>query len=458
MGRDGFSAIGIAAQGSAPMALFTALSNLKRGVRDFRHAFFYVRYQESDRRLDALQRKINGHPDNGNQHELADDEFFDEGHALGIVVLFGFGHDCTACVQTASITDIAARRCEIQACQPACGIVQAIAQTTTQTLINNMTNTLLQVDSLQTTFGSGDNLVRAVDGVSFDIAPGETFALLGESGCGKSMTALSAMRLVPEPAGRISSGAIRLHGEDLLSLPEVAMRDVRGRRIAMIFQEPMTSLNPVFNIGDQISEVILLHRNVDKNTARKEVISLLHRVGIPAPETALDRYPHELSGGQRQRVMIAMALSCDPRLLVADEPTTALDVTVQAQILDLLDDLRRENGMAVLLITHDLGVVSQYCDRVAVMYGGQVVEMAKSELLFSHPKHRYTQALLQTIPAANLPGKALPAIVGNVPPPGQRPSGCYFHPRCSAKKEVCSVQMPELTRDGHMFRCWNPAP
>jgi len=219
-----------------------------------------------------------------------------------------------------------------------------------------MTNTLLQVDSLRTTFGSGERLVRAVDGVSFDIAPGETFALLGESGCGKSMTALSAMRLVPEPAGRISDGAIRLHGEDLLALPEVAMRDVRGRRIAMIFQEPMTSLNPVLTVGEQISESLERHLGLRGGQAHQRVLALLDSVGIPDPARRYGEYPHQLSGGMKQRVMIAIALAGEPELLIADEPTTALDVTIQAQVLDLMRQLQKDMGMSILLITHDLGV------------------------------------------------------------------------------------------------------
>ena len=312
---------------------------------------------------------------------------------------------------------------------------------------------ILVIDDLSVDVGNQP----VIEGVSLSIAPGEMLGLVGESGCGKSVTALSIMRLLDEPPMHIKNGRIWFDGIDIFSLDEKALQRLRGNQIAMIFQEPMTSLNPVFTIGNQIAEVVLLHKDIDKASAKLQAIGLLKRVGIPSPETAINRYPHELSGGQRQRVMIAMALSCDPKLLVADEPTTALDVTVQAQILDLLDDLRRDNGMAVLLITHDLGVVSQYCDRVAVMYGGQVVEEAQADTLFTRPRHRYTEALLQTIPAANMPGKALPAIQGTVPPPGQRPTGCYFHPRCSAKTDVCSEQMPELAGDVHMYRCWNPA-
>nr|WP_255714727.1 ABC transporter ATP-binding protein [Pelagibacterium xiamenense] len=297
-----------------------------------------------------------------------------------------------------------------------------------------------------------------IEGVSLSIAPGEMLGLVGESGCGKSVTALSIMRLIAEPPMRISKGAIRFEGTDLLTLSERALEAIRGDDIAMIFQEPMTSLNPVFTIGDQIAEAVLLHRDVTKTEANDRAIELLTRVGIPSPRAALGRYPHQLSGGQRQRVMIAIALACDPKLLVADEPTTALDVTVQAQILDLIDDLRRETGMAVLLITHDLGVVSQYCDRVAVMYGGRVVEEAPASELFAHPHHRYTEALLRTIPASNPPGVELPAIGGTVPPPGKRPDGCTFNPRCHARIEKCTTAMPALDGGRHLTRCWNPAP
>jgi len=296
-----------------------------------------------------------------------------------------------------------------------------------------------------------------IEGVSLTIHAGEMLGLVGESGCGKSVTALSIMRLLAEPPMRITGGSIAFEGTDILSLDEDQLRRLRGDRIAMIFQEPMTSLNPVFTIGDQIAEVVLLHRDVPRAAAEARAVELLTRVGIPSPKTAMGRYPHQLSGGQRQRVMIAMALACDPRLLVADEPTTALDVTVQAQILDLIDDLRRETGMAVLLITHDLGVVSQYCDRVAVMYGGRVVEEATSAELFAHPRHRYTEALLRTIPASNPPGVELPAIPGTVPPPGRRPAGCTFHPRCHAMIETCGKTMPDLVGDAHRIRCWNPA-
>jgi oligopeptide/dipeptide ABC transporter ATP-binding protein len=286
---------------------------------------------------------------------------------------------------------------------------------------------------------------------------GEMLGLVGESGCGKSVTALSIMRLIAEPPMRVTQGAVRFEGRDLLALDERQLQSIRGDAIAMIFQEPMTSLNPVFTVGDQIAEAVLLHRSVGERAAKARAVELLDRVGIPAAPEALGRYPHQLSGGQRQRVMIAMALACDPQLLIADEPTTALDVTVQAQILELLDGLRRETGMAVLLITHDLGVVSQYCDRVAVMYGGRVVEEAPAAQLFENPRHRYTEALLRTIPASNPPGVELPAIAGSVPPPGQRPSGCTYHPRCHAMIAVCPREVPSLVGEAHRHRCWNPA-
>jgi len=312
---------------------------------------------------------------------------------------------------------------------------------------------VLQVSDLRVEVGGH----AIVEEVTLAIGAGEMLGLVGESGCGKSVTALAVMRLLAEPPMRVAKGEVRLRGRDLMALDEGALRRIRGRDMAMIFQEPMTSLNPVFTVGDQIAEAVRLHTRAGRAEARARAASLLGRVGIPAPGAALDRYPHQMSGGQRQRVMIAMALACNPSLLVADEPTTALDVTVQAQILDLLDDLRRETGMAVLLITHDLGVVSQYCDRVAVMYGGRVVEEAPAATLFAHPRHRYTQALLRTIPAANPPGAVLPAILGSVPAPGRRPPGCAFHPRCGAMLDRCRAEMPPWSDAAHPARCWNPA-
>jgi oligopeptide/dipeptide ABC transporter ATP-binding protein len=295
-----------------------------------------------------------------------------------------------------------------------------------------------------------------VEDLSLRIERGEMLGLVGESGCGKSITALSVMKLLP-PAVRISSGAVRYQGRDLNSLPEEALRQLRGDRIAMICQEPATSLNPVFTIGDQIAEALIVHRGLSKADARVAAGDLLALVGIPAARQQLGRYPHNLSGGQRQRVMIATALACEPDLLIADEPTTALDVTVQAQILALIDRLRRDRGMACLLITHDFGVVAEICDRVAVMYAGRIVETASVTDLFAHPRHRYTAALLATMPAANPPGQRLPAISGNVPPPGQREFGCAFCPRCPAALPRCATERPPLIGDSHSVACWNPA-
>ncbi len=312
---------------------------------------------------------------------------------------------------------------------------------------------LLAVEGLSVAMGG----VPVLEDVSFSIAPGETLGLVGESGCGKSVTALSIMRLLPDPPGRITAGRILFDGVDMTSLDIKALRAIRGDRIGMIFQEPMTSLNPVFTIGDQIGESLIVHRGLSGAAARAETARLLDLVGIPAAKKQLGRYPHELSGGQRQRVMIAIALACSPRLLIADEPTTALDVTVQAQILDLIGRLRVEFGMAVLLITHDLGVVAEFCDRVAVMYAGRLVEEAPSATLFAHPRHRYTEALLHTMPAANPPGRKLPSISGAVPAPADRGAGCIFAPRCGFALPRCAAELPPLTPAPHRLRCWNPA-
>ena len=287
-----------------------------------------------------------------------------------------------------------------------------------------MTESLLHIESLQTSFASAGGMVRAVDGVSIDIKKGQTFALLGESGCGKSMTALSTMRLVPEPAGRITNGVIRLDGEDLLQLPEVAMRDVRGKRIAMIFQEPMTSLNPVLTIGQQIEETLVCHKNLSGEQARKRVLELIDAVGIPDPAQRYKEYPHQLSGGMKQRVMIAIALAGEPELLIADEPTTALDVTIQAQVLELMQQLQKDTGMAILLITHDLGVVSEMADRVAVMYAGQIVEEADREAFFANPRHPYSKKLFQSLPDMEKRGQRLAVIHGSVPSLATEFSGC----------------------------------
>jgi oligopeptide/dipeptide ABC transporter ATP-binding protein len=313
---------------------------------------------------------------------------------------------------------------------------------------------LLQVERLSVTMAG----VPVLEDVSFAIAPGETLGLVGESGCGKSVTALSVMRLLPNPPGRVAGGRILFDGRDMLTLGAGELRQIRGDRIGMIFQEPMTSLNPVFTIGDQIAESLVVHRGLGGAAAMEEAAKLLDLVGIPAARRQLGRYPHEMSGGQRQRVMIAIALACKPKLLIADEPTTALDVTVQAQILDLIGRLRRELGMAVLLITHDLGVVAEFCDRVAVMYAGRIVEEAPVAQLFARPRHRYTEALLRTMPAANAPGRKLPSIPGTVPAPRDRGQGCIFTPRCAHAVERCARELPELTVSPHRLRCWNPAP
>jgi oligopeptide/dipeptide ABC transporter ATP-binding protein len=322
-----------------------------------------------------------------------------------------------------------------------------------------MSGAILQVEELQTQFTTDDGVVRAVDGVSFEVHAGETLALVGESGSGKSVTALSILRLLPEPAGRVAGGRVILHGRDLLALPPAAMRRVRGREISMVFQEPMTSLNPVFTCGDQIVEALVLHERMGGREARSRAVELLRQVGIPAPEQRVAEYPHQLSGGMRQRVMIAMALACRPALLIADEPTTALDVTIQAQILDLLCRLQEELGMAVLLITHDLGVVAETADRVAVLYAGQVVESCDVEALFRRTRHPYTAGLLASLPRLGSRGHRLRAIPGQVPDAACFPVACRFHPRCPAALERCRTVDPPLeTLDGgHQSRCWRAA-
>jgi oligopeptide/dipeptide ABC transporter ATP-binding protein len=319
------------------------------------------------------------------------------------------------------------------------------------------TTPLLEVKGLRTEFRSGGSSFAAVDGISFSLAPGETLGIVGESGCGKSVTSLSIMRLVPNPPGRITAGDIRLEGRNLLDLPESAMRAVRGDDIAMIFQEPMTSLNPVQTVGDQIIEAVQLHRSLSAAAARARALEMLQLVKIPSPETRLDEYPHQLSGGMRQRVMIAMALACDPKLLIADEPTTALDVTIQAQILDLLRDLRERTGAAIMLITHDLGVVAELAHRVIVMYAGRIVEEAPVGLLFADPQHPYTLGLLGSIPRLGSDGdERLTAIEGVVPNPYALPPGCRFSPRCPLADEKCRSEQPALREivPGHRAACW----
>src|SRR5881296_1421260 len=299
---------------------------------------------------------------------------------------------------------------------------------------------LLEIRNLSTHFPTRDGLVRAVDDVSFYINRGELLGLVGESGCGKSMTALSIMRLVPPP-GKIVSDEILFEGRNLLTLSNAEMRDVRGNDIAMIFQDPMTSLNPVFTVGEQIIEALRLHRGLSRKEARKAAIKAMHEVAITDPDLRVDDYPHQLSGGMRQRVMIAMALACDPKLLIADEPTTALDVTIQAQILDLLDNLRKTRQLAVLLITHDLGVVAEVADRVAVMYTGKIVEESPVNELFAKPKHPYTEGLLRSVPKLTAKDVAkaerLQTIEGTVPKPTNLPPGCHFEPRCPYRMPRC---------------------
>ena len=317
---------------------------------------------------------------------------------------------------------------------------------------------LLDVRALRTHLRTREGLVRAVDGVSFTVGAGGTLGIVGESGCGKSVTALSVLGLVPRPPAELIDGEIWFDGRDLLRLDTRALQDLRGDRIAMVFQEPMTSLNPAYSVGEQIIEAILRHDPVGRSAARQRAIELVRRVGIPAPERRVDDYPHRLSGGMRQRAMIAMALACGPQLLIADEPTTALDVTIQAQILDLLRDLRRDHDMALILITHDLGVVAELCDEVIVMYGGKVVERAAVDALFALPQHPYTIGLLGSLPGARGTGGAerLAAIEGTPPNPIALPAGCRFHPRCPFVEPRCRADEPPLAEivAGHQAACW----
>ncbi len=314
---------------------------------------------------------------------------------------------------------------------------------------------LLSITNLQTCFKTRSGHVTALDGISLSIPKGKTVALVGESGSGKSMTALSIMRLLP-PAGFIPSGSITLGEIDLLSLSEAEMRSIRGRRISMVFQEPMTSLNPVLRIGDQVMEPLLLHRKLTKAEASEQAVELLRTVGIPSAEERLNSYPHQLSGGMRQRVMIAMALACSPELLIADEPTTALDVTIQAQILDLLDSLRQEREMGILLITHDLGIVSEHSDHTCVMYAGKIIESAASDQMMANPLHPYTVGLIASLPQNNQPGKRLATLPGQAPSLTEIPSGCAFRDRCPEAGDICNQKMPLLTEKsaGHLVRCW----
>ncbi|MEI3230387.1 MAG: ABC transporter ATP-binding protein [Gordonibacter pamelaeae] len=314
---------------------------------------------------------------------------------------------------------------------------------------------LLSVKNLSTEFPVKKGIVKAVEDVSFDVDAGEILAIVGESGSGKSVTSLSVMGLLAEP-GHVAGGSMEFEGKDLVHLSEREYRELRGNDMAMIFQEPMTSLNPVYRVGKQIVEAIRTHENVSKKEARERAIDMLRKVGIPSPEKRIDDYPHQMSGGMRQRVMIAMALSCNPKLLIADEPTTALDVTIQAQILDLLRRLRDDTGMAVLLITHDLGVVSETADRVVVMYCGQVVEEAEVRTLFDHPMHPYTLGLLKSIPRLeDDDSKRLYMIKGMVPNPLEMPPGCHFSDRCDSCMDICREKIPDLVDvDGHKVRCF----
>jgi peptide/nickel transport system ATP-binding protein len=322
---------------------------------------------------------------------------------------------------------------------------------------------VLEVKNLKTVFFTNSGLFKAVDDVSFHVRSGETLAIVGESGCGKSVTALSLMRLVPDPPGRIVGGSIMLEGTDLLALDEAKMRAIRGNRISMIFQEPMTSLNPVMRIGDQITEAVRLHRTVSTKEAKNIAVEMLRLVRIPEPARRAKEYPHQLSGGMRQRAMIAMALACRPALLIADEPTTALDVTIQAQILALILDLQKELGTGLVLITHDLGVGAQTAQRVIVMYAGKKVEEASVEALFAAPKHPYTRGLMASIPAVPVSGAATQArlneIPGTVPSLVRLPKGCAFAPRCKLAIKRCEAEYPPLQDwgGGHLAACWRAA-
>ncbi len=318
---------------------------------------------------------------------------------------------------------------------------------------------LLQIQDLKTHFFTDEGISPAVDGVDYEIRKGETLGVVGESGCGKSVTALSIMRLIPDPPGKIVEGDILFEGQSLLDLSDNEMRQIRGNKISMIFQEPMTSLNPVYTIGNQISEALRLHQGLTKKDAHDRSIEMLQLVGIPLPERRVNEHPHQLSGGMRQRAMIAMALSCNPSLLIADEPTTALDVTIQAQILDLMGSLKADLDTAIILITHDLGVVAESAARVVVMYAGKVVEEADVYNIFESPLHPYTEGLLESIPRIDRSAQKqsrLKEIRGVVPIPSQLPEGCHFNPRCPRVMEICRKQIPELKEEkaAHKVRCW----
>jgi oligopeptide/dipeptide ABC transporter ATP-binding protein len=307
-----------------------------------------------------------------------------------------------------------------------------------------MTEPLLSLRHLVTAFDTDEGYLRAVDDVSFDVLPGRTLGIVGESGCGKSVTALSILRLIPSPPGFVESGESLFRGQDLFKLSEADMRRIRGNDISMIFQEPMTSLNPVYTVGSQIIEAIRIHRSMSRRNAKTRAIELLDLVGIPAPAERVDSYPHTLSGGMRQRAMIAMALACEPRLLIADEPTTALDVTIQAQILDLLRSLQDELGMSIIFISHDLGVMAEFTHEIAVMYAGKIVEHAQTQELFRTPRHPYTRGLLRSLPSQRNRGERLPTIRGIVPDLRSLPPGCRFQDRCDLVTDACRSEEPEL--------------
>ncbi len=317
--------------------------------------------------------------------------------------------------------------------------------------------TLLEVNDLQTHFFTMDGVVKAVDGVSYDLEEGETLGLVGESGCGKSVSALSLMRLIPDPPGRIVNGEVYLDGEDILKIDMDDMRNVRGAKMSMVFQEPMTSLNPVLTVERQLTETLQLHKGMGKAESRNEGVNLLARVGIPDPEQRIKQYPHQFSGGMRQRVMIAMALSCSPRLIIADEPTTALDVTIQAQILELMKSLTTEFGVALIVITHNLGVVARYADRVNIMYAGKIIERGTAREIYSNPRHPYTVGLLRSVPRLDLPRRArLDPIEGQPPDLVRLPQGCAFRARCRWAIDKCATDTPVLSEvdDSHWSACW----
>ena len=317
--------------------------------------------------------------------------------------------------------------------------------------------TLLEVKDLQTHFFTMDGVVRAVDGVSYDLSEGETLGLVGESGCGKSVSALSLMRLIPDPPGRIVNGEVLLDGQDILRIDMADMRNIRGAKMSMVFQEPMTSLNPVLTIERQLTETLQLHKGMSKAEARREGVDLLARVGIPDPDQRIKQYPHQFSGGMRQRVMIAMALSCNPRLIIADEPTTALDVTIQAQILELMKSLTTEFGVALIVITHNLGVVARYADRVNIMYAGRIIERGSAREIYSNPRHPYTVGLLRSVPRLDLPRRAkLDPIEGQPPDLVNLPAGCAFRARCRWAVDKCATDAPGLqeTNPEHWSACW----